>query len=166
MSRLTSGFLDYNRLMLKGNIKKDKCNFTDIVNEEIKKYDSFARSNEIKFLTDIEKNVYVHCNRELIEKAVDNLISNAIKYSVTDSTVKINLKKDSKGKRLSVINQAYKDVMLDDSIWEPLSVGECSRSNNSTGMGLTLAKKIFELHKAKYGFNQKGNIVEFYFIID
>ena len=36
------------------NIKKEKCNFTDIVNEEIKKYDSFARSNEIKFLTDIE----------------------------------------------------------------------------------------------------------------
>lgn len=166
MSRLTSGFLDYNRLMLKGNIKKDKCNFTDIVNKEIKKYDSFARSNEIKFLTDIEKNVFVHCNRELIEKAVDNLISNAIKYSVTDSTVKINLKKDSKGYRLSVINQAYKDVMLDDSIWEPLSVGDCSRSNNSTGMGLTLAKKIFELHKAIYGFNQKGNIVEFYFIID
>lgn len=166
MSRLTSSLLEYNKLMLKINIKKKKYNLSDIVNEEAEKYDSFAKSNEIQISTDIVKNAYIHCSRELIEKAVDNLLSNAIKYSASDSTVKINLKKASKGYKLSVINKAKDNVTLDSSIWEPLSINEKTRNNNSAGMGLTLAKKIFELHKAKYGFNQKGNIVEFYFIID
>ena len=51
-------------------------------------------------------------------------------------------------------------------LWELLYKGDMSRSRdeNSSGMGLAICRQILELHNFKYGFENKEDGVEFYFI--
>ncbi|MDE6864241.1 MAG: GHKL domain-containing protein, partial [Eubacterium sp.] len=104
----------------------------------------------------------INCNAELISLAIGNFLSNAVKFSPSDSTVTVHLTKVKGKYKLSVINLF--DGKLDQRIWDMLYMTDESRNGKSTGMGLPTSKEILELHNYKYGFKNENGTVEFYFI--
>ena len=168
MNKLVMTMLQYNRLAVSKTVDKEKCSLSEIVNKELTKYNSLISSKNIFVKSDIEENAVLECNRELIELAVDNFISNAVKHTENSKKIDVILKKTPKGNyKLSVINEG-KGIKKEykENLWDLFYRDDKSRnsSDNSTGMGLAICKKIFELHGYKYGFNNTGNGVEFYFI--
>lgn len=83
----------------------------------------------------------------LLERALDNLISNAVKYSLTDSEIHLCFSKYE----LRVENKTELEFKGSLSrLWEPLVRGDESRTEKGTGLGLSIASHIFERHKWNY----------------
>lgn len=162
MNSLLSNLLKYNKLVSVKSVDKAYADLSQILKRETEKYLTAAESRGITIKSDIEEAADIECNSELISLAIDNLISNAVKFSPEDSTVTVKLEKIKKEYRITVSNPF--SGTLSDDVWDMLYVNSESRSDKSTGMGLPISKEIFKLHKYKYGFNSCDGSVEFYFI--
>lgn len=97
-------------------------------------------------------------DKDLIKIALCNLVENAIKASRNDSKIYI---------RVFVLNDKIFISVLDsgtgmtkehlDKIWQPFYVVDKARSrkNNGAGIGLSICKKIAEIHNADIKINSE-----------
>lgn len=105
----------------------------------------------------MEKNIEIHfdCdeidfygNVELLNQVWTNLIDNAIKFSPEDSSIHIDIIKESNHIVVTVINRGK--GMSEETIthiFDKFYQGDTSHSTKGNGIGLTLVKKIIELHE-------------------
>lgn len=101
---------------------------------------------------------------DLLKMAIDNFISNAVRYAKEKTEITIGLC----GTRFTIHNQC--DALTEEQlerIWEPLYVIDAARSetDGSAGMGLAICKNILELHNAEYGVENVDDGVRFYFTL-
>ena len=95
-------------------------------------------------------------DRELMETVIQNLIDNAVKYSLPDTEIMI----DVNGKTLSVSNQTEPLTKSElKQMWQPYFRKDKSRSQKGNGLGLSIVKSILDLHEAKYSVEMTGNIL-------
>lgn len=87
----------------------------------------------------------------LLRRALDNLLDNAVKYSKAPSTVELRVKNGADGAHFEVLDRGI-GVSTDDLhyLFDPFFRSERSRSRRAggSGLGLTLCKKIVEAHDA------------------
>lgn len=164
MNSMVQSFLMFNRLSAVGNIKMQKCCLSEIIQREINKHESFALSKEMNFETDIQTDVFVNGNDELLAIAVGNYLSNAVRHSVNGTKIKIKLVRDSKDFTFEIFNESD-PIDTKKDIWSVLTKGDASRggSDGSSGMGLPVCKRIFELNKMEYGYKNEDHGVKFFF---
>lgn len=149
MNSIVTSLLSYNRISQLTAIEKEKCNLSELLREEVKSYRKFAESSGVIIEESITDNIYIDCNVQLMKMAIDNYLSNAVKYSVADKKVEVNLFKNKNGFTLAVINSADKSsVDIVSGAWDEFSRADKARQRDGTsvGMGLPICKKIFELH--------------------
>jgi len=96
----------------------------------------------------IETPLPVTANRELLLQAVQNLLSNALKYTPRDGHVTLTALRDVETEQLLVeVADTGKGIPVadQDRVFEKFYRGEDdSRQTRGTGLGLTLTKKIVE----------------------
>ena len=163
MNGIVSSFLQYNRLVNADKLQKEKCSLREIVLTEIEKYKAFADMRGVTITTEIPVDeITVNCNRDLISMAVDNYLSNAIKYATGEKRVTVKLQNG----RFSVYNTCD-GISADtaESMWDILSRDNKARTKDgsSTGMGLPICAEIFKAHGYEYGYRNVKDGVEFYF---
>ncbi|MFP4468307.1 MAG: sensor histidine kinase [Bacteroidales bacterium] len=97
-------------------------------------------------------------DRNKIEQALNNLISNAIKYSHRNSTVIVRATEEDMYARTAVIDKGLgiKENEL-PYIFQPFhkSSTRPTAGESSTGLGLAISKKIIEEHGGKLQVNSK-----------
>ena len=94
-----------------------------------------------------QREVIIHCNRELLETAFTNIIENAVKYSNRDTTVQISIVISGKVCTLIVRDEGL-GISSDElqHIFTPFYRAERTRLLKGTGVGLALVKAIINLH--------------------
>ena len=93
-----------------------------------------------------EKNIYAFVDKEAIIKILSNLLSNAIKYA--KSKVTITMFRDENSLELTVKNDGNLiPKSLKSKIFEPFFRISGSETQTGTGIGLSLAHSLTELHK-------------------
>ncbi|WP_454802361.1 sensor histidine kinase [Mucilaginibacter phyllosphaerae] len=107
--------------------------------------------NNIVFTSDV-KEAYAQINQEKFPRVIDNLISNALKFSKETDIVEVNLKLDKSRLIISVTDKGLgipKDML--PTLFERFSgAGRTGlRGEQSTGIGLSIAKDIIESHQGK-----------------
>ena len=164
MNSIVMRLLTFNRISDLTDVKKEKCNLSQLVREEIAKYGNFAQSEGATIKEEIDDGVLTHCNKELIAIAVDNYLSNAVKYATGEMNIKVTLKKDSRGFIFCVYND-YDGEMPTADMWNIFARADKARNSkdNSTGMGLPVNKKIFELHNYRYSHRKTKDGIVFTF---
>ena len=120
---------------------------------EAKKYiletiDDFTFDDKIKLDMNINDNILYIGEEGLIRQLISIVIDNAIKYH--KSYIKIDLYRDSKNTIFEVINDCYD---IEDGnhqeVFERFYRSDNIRSNvEGSGIGLSIAKEIADLHKA------------------
>ena len=107
-------------------------------------------NRNIKLSLNIEENIIVNANEALIMRMIDNLLSNALKYTQTE--VKVCLAKRNR----IILEVADDGIGINDNekkhIWDRFYKVDKSRTtteDNSSGLGLSITKKIVELHNGK-----------------
>ena len=164
MNSIVMSLLTFNRISDLTQVKKEKCNLSQIVREEISKYRNFADSMGANLTEEIEDDVFTECNGELVAIAIDNYLSNAIKYTTGEKNVRVTLKKDSRGFIFCVYNDFDGNLPSED-MWQVFTRADKARnsSDKSTGMGLPVNKKIFVLHNYRYSHKKTKNGIVFSF---
>lgn len=101
-----------------------------------------------------------------IEQVMVNLLSNGIMYSPNGEKIEVTSEIQNDNLYVSIKNYG---VVIDhedlDKIWDKFYRAEKSRNRSfgGSGLGLTIVKKILELHESDYGVKNIDNGVEFYF---
>ncbi len=164
MNSIVMQLLTFNRISDLTEVKKEKCNLSQLAREEIIKYRNFAQSKGAAIKEEIKDDIFTDCNSELIAIAVDNYLSNAVKYATGEKNITVTLKKDSRGFIFCIYND-FDGEMPSAEIWNIFTRADKARnsSDKSTGMGLPVNKKIFELHNYRYSYKKEKNGIVFSF---
>ncbi len=149
MNEIITNTLDLAKLEIgdKG-LKKEKVDITALAEELYTKYKPQAESRDISFK--ISGSAVINADRKMMVQAMENLISNAVKY--TEDGGEINITADAKS---FVISNSCGDVKNTESLVRPFEKADQSRSNRKgSGLGLSIVKNIAMLHK--FGFETKA----------
>jgi len=149
MNEIITNTLDLAKLEISDKgLKKEKVNITELAEELYAKYRPQAESRDISFK--ISGSAVINADRKMMVQAMENLISNAVKY--TEDGGEINITADAKS---FVIFNSCGDVKNTESLVRPFEKADQSRSNRSgSGLGLSIVKNIVMLHK--FGFETKA----------
>lgn len=81
-------------------------------------------------------------------RVVVNLINNAIKHNETGTRISLEMKQEKNKIFISVSDNGEQiPTFLTEHIFEPFAMGDASRTSQSgSGLGLSIAKKIVEMH--------------------
>lgn len=120
--------------------KYSEINLSAFIGVIIKQLDYFAIERNIRVLHEIEADLFIYSDANLLEKAIKNVIHNAIVYSNSSEQVIIRLKKTSHGMvNFQVLNTgAHIPEEYIGKIFEPFYRLEKSRNRNTGGSGLGL----------------------------
>ena len=112
----------------------------------------------------IAENVEIVCDADKLERAVDNLIRNAVNYSYPNTKIFFSLTQTSDGIRICVQNkgQTIPPEKL-ERIYEQFYRLDAARSSDTggAGLGLAIAKEIIELHHGTIAAYSENDNVQF-----
>ena len=150
MTSMINQILELARLDSRLEIPKQKFQLSDKIKHTLEDYKILFDNKNIKLSITIEENILIYANEALIMRMIDNLLSNALKYAETEVTVCL-------AKRNRIIFEVADDgIGINDeekiNIWNRFYKVDKSRTtteDNSSGLGLSITKKIVELHDGK-----------------
>ncbi len=125
-----------------------------------RKWQGAAEDKEQGFQTDIGAGCTCQGDAALLQKAVSNIIGNAVAHSPIGAEVKVILK----GNALQVINSGTSiDTAELGKVFEPFYRVEHSHSRNTggSGLGLYIVKTILERHGFSYRLDSTADAVYF-----
>ena len=164
MNDIVTSLLTFNRLSSTDKIEKERCNLTALVKEETEKYLPFAHSAGAELTLNAEEDITVSCSPKLMALAVDNYLSNAVKYTTGEKKISVTLKAEKDSFTLEVFNtcEPIKKETA-ENIWNLFERQDTSRTRDgsSTGMGLPICKRIFECHGYTYSCKNDGSGIIF-----
>ena len=150
MTSMINQILELARLDSRLEIPKEELLLSDKIKSTLEDYKILFDNQNIKLSINIEENIIVYANEALIMRMIDNLLSNALKYAETE--VKVCLAKRNR----IILEVADDGIGINDTekryIWDRFYKVDKSRTtteDNSSGLGLSITKKIVELHDGK-----------------
>lgn len=130
------------------NLNFKNINLSEIIRQNIISF--FSEIQKLKIEPEInigENDIYILCDEKIINRILNNLISNALKHGTGASKIGVNLSNDSSYVYIEVWDNGSGIVDDDiDHIFDRLYMAEKSRSAamKSSGLGLTIVKKLVE----------------------
>lgn len=115
-----------------------------VIKNSVKKYSKIFIHKEIRFMMDDKQKKFVHSDKKWLGFIMDQIITNALKYTEKNGTISIYFEQDDKEKRLIIqdngIGIKEEDI---NRVFERGFTGTTGRNHSkATGMGLYLAKKL------------------------
>lgn len=145
MNRLIERLLILSNIDENAEPQKNFFSLSSCTEEMALTYESVAYDKGIEYSYDITANIGFYANEDDIRQLIAILIDNAIKHTDTGNTIKITLSEDSGVIGLSVENTGSGISSEDIShIFERFYKADTSRSDNSFGLGLAIAKSVTE----------------------
>jgi len=152
LSRLINDLLDLSKLEAKKfTMKPTLFHADDLVQALVNEFGAWSKTKGITLLMDLEKTLEIEADQDRISQVLTNLIGNALKFTPSGGTVTVvgkrtaDLKKIELGVRDTGPGIAEKDFK---SLFEKFSriESQAMQGVSGTGLGLTIAKEIVELH--------------------
>jgi len=143
------------------NIQFDiqQLNLKDEIDTVLNRQQPLLKQNKINVENMVNEKISVQADKLRLEELLNNLVSNAIKYTPNENgTIKIDAVKDKDLITVSVkdngigMTQEQIDRVFDEFYRADKSMSE----RDSTGLGLSIAKRIVEKHGGKIWVDSPG----------
>lgn len=132
-------------------LKVNCYNLTTIVNDVVNSFNEYAQTRKINLtLLAGQDDISFYFDKQLIEKALFNLLSNAFKFTPENGSILVRLKYESLKASLEISDTG---VGINAKELENIFVrfyqtdNTCFTNNIGTGIGLAYTKNIVEAHK-------------------
>lgn len=133
-----------------GDIKLniEEVDLVSLLNQALGEYNEKIKNSSLDFKIDIGgKKIHSNLDGKKTWRVFDNLINNAIKYSMKNTRVYMSLKEEGNKVVFTIKNISAQELNFDvDEIFERFKRGDKSRNIEGSGLGLAIAKSIVELH--------------------
>ena len=158
VDRLSNLIKDVERLMtiegMDNAMSFEQSNFSDLLKNSISSFFPLAKSKSITLKSDINDGIFCKLDAPKIRQAINNLLTNAIRYTDSGGTISIFLTPSPKDNVVTLsisdtgIGIAEKDL---PNIFERFYRTDKSRTRASGGMGigLSVVKAVVEAHGGK-----------------
>ncbi len=146
MARIESTTLSLNR---------SKVDMVEFIKNISERFSARASYKNIDFVVDIKTDkIYADIDEDLFQRAVDNVLSNAFKYTHSGGRVVLSLEQTADMVKISVRdNGRGMDKEKLKHIFEKFK----TFSTDGFGLGLNIAKAIVEMHGGKIEVNSEEN---------
>ena len=150
MTNLINQIMELSKLERQKEIEKEKINLSNIVLQLLEDYKPLLESKNLNLVYNVEKDLRIQGNKIMLERVFLNILMNAIKFTKTN--IEISLTREDKTAVLKIrddgigISEENKKF-----IWERFFQVNDSRNkeeNKGSGLGLSMVKKIVDLHSA------------------
>ena len=151
MSKLVSQLLTLARMeRRRQKLNLENINLSELIEMTVETQTLSAKSKNIKIITKIMPEIYANIDEMMIMRVFTNLISNAISYGKQNGTVIVELflKEDKIISKISDDGIGISEDKL-DKIWLRFYQVDPSKNGDNSGLGLSMVKKIVELHKGE-----------------
>lgn len=130
-------------------LQKERVDLNELLQELVQDANFEGIANNVKVEYAPTANIFVEAQADLLQRAVDNIIRNAVKYTPANTTVRLT----------TVVNPANKSVILLvqdagagineselQAIFKPFYRANTTETVHGYGLGLAIAKQIIESH--------------------
>ena len=158
MERLVKDLLNLSSLETLTGIDPKPVQISALLSSLVEEYQFLADARNIKMDIRIPKGLVIQGDGEKLHRAFSNILDNAVKYNVDGG--RIEMKGDQLAAELTV-TVANTGPGVDESesprVFDQFYRVEKSRSipNGGSGLGLTIVKRIVELHGGKVKFESR-----------
>ena len=150
MTNLINQIMELSKLERQKEIEKEKINLSNIVLQLLEDYKPLLESKNLNLVYNVEKDLRIQGNKIMLERVFLNILMNAVKFTKTN--IEISLTREDKTAVLKIrddgIGISEKNKKF---IWERFFQVNDSRNkeeNKGSGLGLSMVKKIVDLHSA------------------
>ncbi len=165
---LVNDLLDLDKLSSgKIELKMEPLHLADLVKEAIEANHGYGEQFGVRFVAKhLAEDVMIRGDRSRLRQVLDNLMSNAAKFSKQGDRVELSVIGKDDAAVISV--KDYGSGIPEEArerIFERFTQADSSdqRQKGGTGLGLNIAKSIVELHHGKISFiSQEGEGTEFF----
>ena len=171
LSHLVNDMLDLSK-MEAGlyELKIEDFDIKELTENILERFSYFIDKEGYYFQINSVEDPIVKGDKEKIEQAIYNLISNAINYSKENKEIIINIRGEENRTRFEVVDNGP-GIPPDEIyfIWDRYyRVGkDHKRTNVGSGIGLSIVKTILESHNSSFGVDsQVGKGSTFYFSLE
>ena len=150
MTNLINQIMELSKLERQKEIEKEKINLSNIVLQLLEDYKPLLESKNLNLVYNVEKDLRIQGNKIMLERVFLNILMNAVKFTKTN--IEVSLTREGKTAVLKIrddgigISEENKKF-----IWERFYQVNDSRNkeeNKGSGLGLSMVKKIVDLHSA------------------
>jgi signal transduction histidine kinase len=137
----------------------DCLDLLDVVEEAFFAYEERAAQDDKQLVINAPPHkLPVEGDRDLLLRAFENLIDNSLKYTNTDALVEINLSADNSTCQLCIKDNGIgiSSDYLPTRLFEPMVRGQATGAGS--GLGLSIVKKIIEMHHGDIRVESTVNI--------
>lgn len=157
MSKINSG---------KMVINKENIDIVSLIYQAIGEYSFLYEDKNVEFNVESEhEEINMSLDGKLISRAIENIVINALKYSLEKTRIYVEIKDKVEYVRLAFKNISnYKMEFDDEDIFEKFVRGDKSRNSNidGSGLGLAITKSIMELHQGNVEIKREGDMFKIY----
>lgn len=158
---LVNQLLEFRRVEMDTlKLKASRNNVTDFLKEICISFEELAKINNIEFKTNFSvKTNKLWFDVEKMEIVLNNIISNAFKYSGEKAVIEVNLSETEKTICFHVVdNGPGIDINEIDRIFDRFYQSKDNPKYGSSGIGLHLVKQMVELHKGEISVVSEPNV--------
>ena len=151
LSKLVEDLFELSKLEAKQvETKPEPISISELCQDVVLKFRPEAEKNNIELVSDINQTLpFVMVDISLIERAISNLLRNALQYTPKDGKVWLKTEQVNGTVRVSVADTGF-GISEEDlpHIFDRFYKGrkQRSRDKGNSGLGLAISQKIIELH--------------------
>lgn len=168
LKKLVSDLFELTKLEARQvELSKQPFAISELLWDAHKKFEILAGEKNLRINTQIDaKEAVVYADLRLMERVIQNLVDNAIKYSPEDSEINLQLSQEGKEVLVSISNtgEGIKEEDIPQVFNRYYKTEKHINTNKSTGLGLAIVKNILEMHHSLIQVKSKLNqYTTFYF---
>jgi PAS domain S-box-containing protein len=136
----------------------EDVNLYSEINNVISNNEIIFKEKNIQIKNNIPDNIIVHVDKFRIGELIINLLNNAAKYTKYLGNITLDAKQDSNYVTVSVKDTGVgmTDEQLEHVFDEFYKADSARHDFNSSGLGLSICKRIVEIHNGKIWVESKG----------
>lgn len=149
---------------LEGNqieLHKEVFSLHELVRDTLERFQLLLEKKKIKVNIDAEQSLpLAFGDIALVERVIQNLLDNAVKFSDPESEIDIILKSNDQKLSFAISDhgEGIEDSKLETIFDRYMTKDKSKTKSKGTGLGLAIAKKIMELHGSGINVESKVNV--------
>ena len=134
---------------------------TEVAKESVNAFAPTFEKNGLLFSCDIDNDLTIRGNRHLLNELFYIFMDNALKYAKEKGEVSLSVKKNKYKTEINFVNDIEDDEVDVNQLFERFYRSPHSNKKEGSGIGLSIAKEIVDLHKAKITASIKNQKIYF-----